>query len=109
MEILDDGDAQTELRTMPGRAAVSTGWLVVIAVVVLLAVIRISGYLTRQIAREATKWCGVCGVEIVEGWVIYEVRPSTGDPMPTGGGRRSPTFFCRKHRPADAAATPWHA
>ena len=86
----------------------STGWLVVVGVAALLVVVRVSGYLTRQIAREATKWCGVCGIEIAEGWVIFEMRPSTGDPMPTGGGRRSPTYFCRKHRPVDAHAAPWH-
>ena len=85
----------------------STGWLVVIGVVVLIVVIRISGYLTRQIAREATKWFGVCGIEIIDGWVLFEVRPSPDDPA--GPGRRVPVYFCRKHRPADAPAAPWHA
>ena len=85
----------------------STGWLVVIAVVVVIAVIRISGYLTRQIAREATNWCGVCGIEIAEGWVLFEVKPSPDDPA--GPSRRTPVYFCLRHRPADARAAPWRA
>ena len=85
----------------------SFGWLVVIGIVALLLVVRVSGYLTREIAREGMKWCGVCGIEIVEGWVLVEVKPSPDDPA--GPARRTPAYFCRRHRPADARAAPWHA
>ena len=93
------------VRDDAGRGVVSTGWLVAVGVVTLLAAIRVSGYLSREIAREGARWCGVCGVEIVEGWVLYEVtaRPHGADQL-----RRAPVYFCRKHRPADAGARPWH-
>jgi hypothetical protein len=85
---------------------VSTGWFIVVGVVTLLATIRLSGYLTREIAHEGARWCGVCGIEIEEGWVLHEVA---APPRGADQTRRTPVYFCRKHRPADAGARPWHA
>lgn len=85
----------------------STGWTIAVAAAAVLGVIRVSGHLTREIAKEATRWCGVCGIEVAEGWVLFEVKPSPDDPA--GPGRRTPVYFCRTHRPADARAAPWRS
>lgn len=85
----------------------STGWVIVVAVVLALVVIRLCGWLTTRIAHDARQSCGVCGIKITEGWVIYELVSATGAPRPRGGGLSA--YRCPKHRPSDAPAAPWHA
>jgi hypothetical protein len=91
------------------------GTIVVVQVTVIVVVLAVawagSWYFTRQPPQrtEPTEWCEVCGGDITEGWALYEVMASTGDPQEHGGGSGMSAYWCDKHRPDGDRAVPWRS
>ena len=88
---------------MPGT--VTALLVIVTALVVLVVVIRLCGWLLTRTVEEAREWCAVCGIEITEGWVLVEIVPLTA--AERRAGSRMSAFYCRWHRPDDANVLAW--